>query len=75
LLIQSLLYKRRDLTLNGHQSENNFNLLELLTSAPTFNIVEPNENFVVCIDAYKEGIGGDLTQKGHVIGYGSINIK
>jgi hypothetical protein len=41
--------------------ENNFNMLkELLTSAPVLNIVDPNESFVVCIDACKEGLGGFL---------------
>jgi hypothetical protein len=43
--------------------ENNFNLLkELLTSAPVLNIADPNEIFVVCTDACKEGLGGFLTQ-------------
>jgi hypothetical protein len=41
--------------------EENFNLLkELLTSVSILNIVEPNESFVVCTDASKEGIGGVL---------------
>jgi hypothetical protein len=58
------------------ECEENFNLLkELLTSAPILNIVNPNESFLVCIDACKEGIGGFLTQNGHVIGYESINLK
>jgi hypothetical protein len=58
------------------ECECNFNLLkELLTSAHILNIVDPNENFVVCIDACKEGIGGVLTQNGHVIGYESRNLK
>jgi hypothetical protein len=56
--------------------EENFNLLkELLTSAPILNIANPNENFVVCTDACKEGLGGVLTQNGHVISYESINLK
>jgi hypothetical protein len=56
--------------------EENFNLLkELLTSAPLLNIVDPNEHFLVFIDACKEGIGGVLTQNGHVIGYDSRNLK
>jgi hypothetical protein len=56
--------------------EKNFNLLkELLTSAPVLKIVDPNESFVVCTEACKEGLGGVLTQNGHVIGYGSINLK
>jgi hypothetical protein len=49
--------------------EENFNLLkELLTS-------DPNESFLVCIDACKEGFDGVLTQNGHVIGYESRNLK
>jgi hypothetical protein len=56
--------------------EKNFNLLkELLTSAPVLNIADPNESFVVCTDACKEGIGGILTQNGHVIGYVSRKLK
>jgi hypothetical protein len=56
--------------------ENNFNLLkELLTSAPMLKIVDPNESFLVCTDTCKEGIGGVLTQNGHVIGYESIKLK
>jgi hypothetical protein len=39
------------------------------------NIANPNENFVVCTDAYKEGLGGVLTQNGHVISYESIKLK
>jgi hypothetical protein len=50
-------------------------LKELLTSAPILNIVDPNENFVVCTDACKEGLGGVLTQNGHVISYESIKLK
>jgi hypothetical protein len=50
-------------------------LKELLTSAPILNIVNQNENFVVCTDAYKEGLGGVLTQNGLVISYKSRNLK
>jgi hypothetical protein len=49
------------------ECEENFNLLELLISAPLLNIVDPNENFVVCADTCKERLGGFLTQNGHVI--------
>jgi hypothetical protein len=56
--------------------ENNFNLLkELLTCASVLNIVDPNEIFVVCTDTCNEGIGGFLTQNGHVIVYESRNLK
>jgi hypothetical protein len=55
--------------------EDNFKLLKkLLTSAPMLKI-DLNESFVVCTDACKEGIGGVLTQNGHVIGYESRKIK
>jgi hypothetical protein len=44
------------------ECEENFNLLkDLLTSAPIMKIVDPNENFVVCRDACKEGLGVVLT--------------
>jgi hypothetical protein len=39
------------------------------------NIVDPNENFVVCTDACKEGLGGVLMKNGHVIGYESRKLK
>jgi hypothetical protein len=56
--------------------ENNFNLLnELLTSAHMLNIVDPNDFFLVCTDACKEGIVGFHMQSGHAIGYESRNIK
>jgi hypothetical protein len=56
--------------------EKNFILLkELLTSALVLKIVDPNESFLVCTDACKEGLGGFLMQNGHVIGYESIKLK
>jgi hypothetical protein len=56
--------------------EKNFNLLkELLTSAPMLKIVDPNESFVVCTDACKEGLGGVLMKNGPVIGNESKNLK
>jgi hypothetical protein len=56
--------------------EENCNLLkEFLTSAPILKITYPNENFVVCTNACKEGIGGVLTQNGYVISYESRKIK
>jgi hypothetical protein len=59
-----------------YECEENFNLLkELLTNALVLNIVDPNKSFLVSTDACKEGIGGVLTQNGHVIGYESRKIK
>ena len=43
----------------------------LLTTTPILIIAYPNKDVVVCIDASKEGLGGVLTQEGHVICYES----
>jgi hypothetical protein len=56
--------------------EKNFNLLmELVTSALMLRIDDPNECFLVCTYACKEGLGVVLTQNGHVIGYESRKLK
>jgi hypothetical protein len=47
----------------------------LLTSAPILNIADPNEDFVVCTYACKEGPGGVLIQNGFVICYESKKLK
>jgi hypothetical protein len=58
------------------ECEDNFDFLkELLTSAPVLKISNPNKSFVVCTNECKEGIGGVLTQNGHVNGYESIKLK
>jgi hypothetical protein len=38
-------------------------------------IANPNKDFIVCIDAYKEGLEGVLMQEGHVIFYESIKLN
>jgi hypothetical protein len=50
-------------------------LKQLLTSAPILRIADLNEDFIVCTDACKEGIGGVLTQNGFVICYESRKLK
>ena len=50
-------------------------LKELLTTAPILKIIVPNKDFVVCTDACNEGLGGVLTQEGHVITYESRKLK
>jgi hypothetical protein len=50
-------------------------LKELLTSASVLKIVNPNDSFVVCTDACKEGLGGVLMQNEYVIGYESRKVK
>ena len=54
--------------------QDSFNKLkELLTTAPILNVENPDKEFIVCVDASKEGLGGVLTQEGHVICYESQN--
>jgi hypothetical protein len=50
-------------------------LKQLLTSAPILRIVDPNEYYVVCRYACKEGLGGVLSQNGFVICFESIKLK
>ena len=50
-------------------------LKKLLTTAPILRIVDPNKDFVICIDACNDGLGGVLTQEGHVIAYESRKLK
>jgi hypothetical protein len=47
----------------------------LITNAPILNIDDTNKEFLVCTDAYKEGIEGVLIQEGHVIFYKSRKLK
>jgi hypothetical protein len=46
-----------------------------LTNAAILNIVYPNEYFVVCTDACKEGFDGVLAQKVHVVCRESRKLK
>ena len=50
-------------------------LKELLTTAPILRIVDPKKDFVVCTDACNDGLGGVLTQEGHLIAYESRKLK
>jgi hypothetical protein len=50
-------------------------LKQLLTSAPILRFAYPNEDFIVCIDGCKEGIGGVLSQNGFFICYESRKLK
>jgi hypothetical protein len=50
-------------------------LKKLLTSALILRIANPNEDFIVCTDACKEGLGGVLNQNGFVICYESRKLK
>jgi hypothetical protein len=50
-------------------------LKHLLTSSPILRIFDPNEDFIVCTDACKEGLGGVLSHNGHVVCYESRKLK
>jgi hypothetical protein len=50
-------------------------LKQLLTSAPILRITDRNEDFVVCTNTCKEGLGGVLIQNGFVICYESRKLK
>jgi hypothetical protein len=56
--------------------QGSFNKLkELLTLTPILKVANPDKDFTVCVDASKEGLGGVLTQEGHVICYESGKLK
>jgi hypothetical protein len=50
-------------------------LQSLLTTVPILRITDSDEDFVVCTDACKEGLGGVLSQNGHVVCYESRKLK
>ena len=50
-------------------------LKQLLTTAPILIIDDQYGEFVVCIDAWKEGLGGVLMKNGYVISYESRKLK
>jgi hypothetical protein len=50
-------------------------LKQLLTSASILRIVDPNEDYIVCTDACKEGLGGVLCENGYVICYESRKLR
>jgi hypothetical protein len=50
-------------------------LKQLLTTAPILKVADPHKDFVVCMDASKEGLGGVLMHEGYVIVYESRKLK
>ena len=69
--ITSLQNKGKKFEWNKKCEESFKKLKELLTIEPILRIADPNKDFVVCIDACNNGLGGFLTQEGHVIAYES----
>jgi hypothetical protein len=51
------------------------NLKELLKIAPILKVEYLDKYFTVCVDVSKEGLGGVLTQEGHMIYYESRKLK
>jgi hypothetical protein len=47
----------------------------LLTHAPVLNNADPDNDFLVCTDVYKEGLRGVLMQEGCVISYASQKLS
>jgi hypothetical protein len=50
-------------------------LKHLLTHALVLKIVDPKNNFLVCTDACKEGLGGVLMQEGSIVYYESRKLN
>ena len=46
-----------------------------MTIAPILKVADLDKDFTVCVDASKEGLGGFLTQEGHMICYESQKLK
>ena len=64
------LYKKENKFLWTDKCEENFQKLkQLLMTAPVLRIADPDEDFVVCMDASNEGLGGVLLQNDHAICY------
>lgn len=60
----------------SQECQDRFNKLkDLLTTAPILKVADPDKDFIICVDASKEGIGGVLTQEGHMICYESWKLK
>ena len=51
------------------------NIKGLLTMAPILKVADPYKDYTVCTDASKEGLGGILSQEGHVVCYESHKLK
>jgi hypothetical protein len=48
---------------------------ELLTTAPILKVADPDKDLTIYVDVSKDGLGGVLTQEGHVICYESWKLK
>ena len=70
------LHKKANKFLWTEKCEESFQKLkQLLMTAPVLWIADPDADFVVCMDASKEGLGGVLLKNDHEICYGSRKLK
>ena len=73
--ITSLQKKGKKFDWNQKCKDSFKNIKNLLIGAPILRIVDPNKDFIVCTDACNDGLGGVLTQEGHVIAYDFRKLK
>ena len=50
-------------------------LKHMLSISPIIKIADPFKDFLTCIDACKEGLGGVLIQETYVVAYESRRLK
>jgi hypothetical protein len=73
--ITSLQKKGVKFEWNSKCEESFQQLKVVLISVPILKIAYPYEYILVCMDACKEGLGGVLNQKDHVVCYESKKLK
>jgi hypothetical protein len=73
--ITSLQKKGGKFTWTQECEERFQSLKHILTHAPMLNITDPENDFLMCTDAWKEGLGGVLMQGGSVVYYESLKLN
>jgi len=73
--ITSFQRKGKKFECTGECATNFEKLKQLLTNAPVLKIVDPDKDFMVCTDACKRGLGGNLMQEGKVVCYESRKLN
>lgn len=69
-------HKRRVKVISTEKCQENFYRLKyLLTLVPILKIFDPGNDYIFCIGASPEGLGGLLMQDNHVIACESIKLK
>ena len=68
-LITSLQKKGMKFTWSQKCEDSFDKLKRMLTTTPILKVTKPYKGFTICVDVSKEGLGGVLTQNGHVICY------